>query len=180
MKHGFWRWVLLLCVVTASTSVQAQSVDFSGDLRFGYISLHRDERNGSTSDDAQWRMRVRAGMLWTINDTWTFKGRYSARVHDSRNRSGFVGLFEAMGSGGPTIAPGQTAVDEFFVRARYGKWDHRLGRFQSNSRLIGTASKSFSRTNSTGWDVGWTDGIQSTYRADHGVNYTAIIERNDK
>ncbi|MDO9475915.1 MAG: hypothetical protein Q7L07_04310 [Pseudohongiella sp.] len=180
MKHGFWHWVLLLCVVAASTPVQAQSVDFSGDLRFGYISFDRDERNGSTSDDAQWRVRVRAGMLWTINDTWTFKGRYSARVHDSRNRSGFVGLFEAMGSGGPTIAPGQTAVDEFFVRARYGKWDHRLGRFQTNSRLIGLASKSFSRTNSTGWDVGWTDGIQSTYRADHGVNYTAIIERNDK
>lgn len=54
------------------------------------------------------------------------------------------------------------------------------GRFQTNSRLIGPASKSFSRTNSTGWDVGWTDGIQSTYRAGHGVNYTAIIERNDK
>jgi hypothetical protein len=28
--------------------------------------------------------------------------------------------------------------------------------------------------------VGWTDALQSTYRADHGVNYTAIIERNDK
>lgn len=179
MRYGLTVWVHFLWMVATCSTVQAQSVDFSGYMRLGYMVFDRDERNGSSSDDAQLRMRIRAGVLWTPNDTWSFKGRYAGRVHDSRNRSGFVGVFEGMDSGGPSIAPGQTAVDEFFARARYGKWDHRVGRFQTNSRLIGLASKSFSRTNSTGWDVGWTDGIQSTYRADHGVNYTAIIERND-
>lgn len=180
MKYVSTVWVLLLWLVATCSTVQAQSVDFSGDMRLGYMTFDRNERDGSTSDDAQLRMRVRAGVMWTPNDTWSLKARYSSRVHDSRNRSGFVGVFEGMDSGGPSIAPGQTAVDEFYARARFGKWDHRVGRFQTNSRLIGPASKSFSRTNSTGWDVGWTDGLQSTYRADHGVNYTAIIERNDK
>lgn len=180
MKYVSTAWVQLLWLVVTCSTVQAQSVDFSGYMRIGHMVFDREERNGSTSDEAQLRMRIRAGVLWTPNDTWSFKGRYSGRVHDSRNRSGFVGVFEGINSGGPSIAPGQTAVDEFFARARYGRWDHRVGRFQSNSRLIGLASKSFSRTNSTGWDVGWTDGLQSTYRADHGVNYTAIIERKDK
>ena len=180
MKYVSTVWVQLLWVVATCSTVQAQSVDFSGDMRLGYMTFDRDERNGNSSDDAQLRLRIRAGVLWTLNDSWSFKGRYASRVHDSGNRSGFVGVFDGMDSGGPSIAPGQTAVDEFYARVRYGKWDHRVGRFQTNSRLIGPASKSFSRTNSTGWDVGWTDGLQSTYRADHGVNYTAIIERNDK
>ncbi len=172
--------LLMLAISASAATTQAQDVDYSADMRFGYYGFERDERNGSTTDDEQFRLRLRAGLLWTINDTWSFKGRYAGRFHDTRNQGDFVHLFNGLLPGASSLAPGQSSFDEFFVRARYGKWDHRIGRFQSNNRLIGTAAKSFSRTNSTGWDVGWTDGIQSTYRADHGINYTAIIERNDK
>ena len=177
----FTKMLALVFMVGATASAaQAQDINFSGDLRFGFAGFERDERNGTETDDDQFRLRVRAGLQWNINDTWSFKGRYAGRVHDSRNQGGFVHLFDAPVGGGPSIAAGETTLDEFFVRARYGKWDHRIGRFQSNNRLIGLAAKSFSRTNSTSWDVGWTDGLQSTYRSDHGLNYTAIIERNDK
>ena len=180
MKQSIKMLTLASIITITASAVQAQDVEFSGDLRFGYAEFERDERNGSTTDDNQIRLRARAGLLWTINDTWSFKGRYAGRVHDSRNQGGFVHLFNAPTGGGPSVAAGETTLDEFFVRARYGKWDHRIGRFQSNNRLVGVAAKSFSRTNSTGFDVGWTDGLQSTYRSDHGLNYTAIIERNDK
>jgi hypothetical protein len=175
------RMLLMACVMVLTVPVaNAQGIDYSGDIRIGFIDIERDERSGQQTDDEQFRMRARAGLLWTINDTWSFKGRYAGLVHDSRNQSGFIGPFKGLTLGNSSIAPGQSAIDEFFVRARYGKWDHRIGRFQSNNRLIGVAAKSLSRTNSISWFVGWTDGLQSTYRADHGLNYTAIIEFNDK
>lgn len=118
LKFVLRVWLQLLFVIAACSTVQAQGVDFSGDLRVGYMTFDRDERNGSTSDDAQLRVRVRAGALWTPNEIWSFKGRYSGRVHDSRNQRGFVGVFDGIQSGGPSIEPGQTAVDEFFARAR--------------------------------------------------------------
>lgn len=162
------------------SAVQAQNVDFSGDIRFGYYGFERDERNGAESDDDMLRLRARAGLLWTLNDTWSFKGRYAARVHNKDNESGWVKLFDGLNTGTSSIVPGESTLDEFFLRARYGKWDHRIGRFQTNSRLTGIAAKSFSRTNSTGWDVGYTDGIQSTYRTDLGFNVTGLLEYNDK
>ena len=172
-----------LSVVAASllaSSVHAQNVDLSGDVRFGYYGFERDERNGSSTDDDMLRLRVRAGLQWDINDTWTFKGRYAARVHNKDNESGWVKLFDGLNPGSSSIVPGESTLDEFYVRARYGNWDHRIGRFQTNNRLVGVAAKSFSRTNSTGWDVGYTDGIQSTYKTSHGFNLTGLIEYNDK
>lgn len=177
------RLLALLSAMALSgvSTAQAQSnIDFSGDIRFGYYGYERDERNGSESDDDMLRLRARAGLLWTINDTWSFKGRYAARMHNKDNNSGWVRPFEGLSPGASSIAPGESTLDEFFVRARYGRWDHRIGRFQTNNRLIGVASKSFSRTNSTSWDVGYTDGIQSVYRTDRGVNITALLEYNDK
>ena len=168
----------IVVAATVSSGAMAQAVDFSGDLRFGYASFDRDERNGTNPDDGQLRLRARAGLLWTISDTYSVKGRYAARVHNKDNDSEF--RFYRGLNGGSSIGAGQSTLDELYVRARYGNWDHRVGRFQSNNRLVGIAAKSFSRTNSTSWDVGWTDGIQSSYQGANGWKYTAIIERNDK
>jgi hypothetical protein len=174
------RALVPVLALTAVSGVQAQNLDFSGDIRFGYYGYERDERNGTETDDEMLRLRVRAGLLWTIDETWSFKGRYAARVHNKDNNSGWVKLFDGLNTGASSIVPGESTLDEFFVRARYGKWDHRIGRFQTNNRLVGVAAKSFSRTNSTGWDVGYTDGIQSIYRTGHGFNVTGLIEYNDK
>lgn len=163
----------------SATAAVAQPVNFSGDIRFGYAGFERDERNGSRVDDDQLRLRVRAGLLWTLSDVYSIKGRYAARLHNKDNLNEFSFL-RGLRPGASSIAPGQSTLDELFVRARYGDWDHRVGRFQSNNRLVGVAAKSFSRTNSISWDVGWTDGIQSTFRGSQGWNYTAIIERNDE
>lgn len=185
LKHKTGLLAPMSALAMASTLVltsgaQAQDVDFSGDIRFGYYGFERDERNGTETDDDMLRLRVRAGLQWNINETWSFKGRYAARVHNKDNESGWVKLFDGLNPGASSIVPGESTFDEFFVRARYGKWDHRIGRFQTNNRLVGVAAKSFSRTNSTGWDVGYTDGIQSIYSTDMGFNVTGLIEYNDK
>lgn len=181
MKHKKLLLALMpVMALSGVSAVQAQNVEFSGDIRFGYYGFERDERNGTESDDDMLRLRARAGLLWTINDTWSFKGRYAARVHNKDNESGWVKLFDGLNAGSSSIVPGESTLDEFFLRARYGKWDHRIGRFQTNNRLVGVAAKSFSRTNSTGWDVGYTDGVQSIYRTDLGFNVTGLLEYNDK
>jgi hypothetical protein len=177
VKH--LQWTLGLALGVFSFSALAEPLDFSGDIRFGYSHFERDERNGTQIDDSQLRLRVRAGMLWTLSDTYSFKGRYAARMQNKGNDSEFR-FYRGLRPGSSSITPGQSTFDEFFLRARYGSWDHRVGRFQTNNRLVGVAAKSFSRTNSTSWDVGWTDGIQSTYRAASGWSYTGLIERNDK
>lgn len=181
LKHKQLLLALVpVLALTVVSDVDAQNLDFSGDIRFGYFGFERDERNNAQTDDDMLRLRVRAGLLWTVDDTWSFKGRYAARVHNKDNNSGWVKLFDGVNPGASSIAAGESTLDEFFVRARYGKWDHRIGRFQTNNRLFGVASKSFSRTNSTGWDVGYTDGIQSIYRTEHGFNVTGLLEYNDK
>ena len=175
------KYLVVVAAGLLASSAHAQNnVDFSGDIRFGYYGFDRDERNGSNTDDDMLRLRVRAGLQWDINDTWSFKGRYAARMHNKDNNSGWVNLFEGLNPGASSIAAGESTLDEFFVRARYGKWDHRIGRFQTNNRLIGVAAKSFSRTNSTGWDVGYTDGLMTVYKSDAGINVTGLIEYNDK
>src|SRR5690554_4370315 len=41
-------------------------------------------------------------------------------------------------------------------------------------------AKSFSRTDSTGWDVSWTDGIHSRYTLPSGWHVNMIMEHNSK
>jgi hypothetical protein len=175
-----WLVLIPLMTLTGVSAAQAQDLDFSGDIHFGYAGSERDERDGTKLDEDMLRLRVRAGLLWSVNDTWSFKGRYATRLHNKDNKSGWVKLFDGLNPGASSIAPGESTLDEFFVRARFGKWDHRIGRFQTRSRMIGVASKGFSRINSAGWDIGYTDGVQSTYRSDLGFNVTGLIEYNDK
>ncbi|MDO9621028.1 MAG: hypothetical protein Q7I91_03880 [Moraxellaceae bacterium] len=42
----------------------ASPVTFSGDIRLGYFSSERDDRNGSESEQDDARIRVRAGLVW--------------------------------------------------------------------------------------------------------------------
>jgi hypothetical protein len=174
------KGLFLVISLGVVSTAQAQELDFSGDMRFGFASFDRDERNGTEIGEDVLRLRARAGVLWTINENWSFKGRYAARLNNKNNESGWVKLFDGLNVGATSIVPGESTLDEFFVRARYGKWDHRIGRFQTNNRMIGVAAKGLSRFNSAGWDVNSTDGIQTVYRTDLGFNVTGIIEYNNK
>lgn len=177
MKYSCWALSATLAAAVSSGAV-AQSVDFSGDLRFGYIFADRDERNGTNIDSDELRLRARAGLQWNASEVYSFKVRYAGLVNNEDNVDG-LRLYRGTGSQG-SLQPGQSTLDELHVRARYGNWTHTVGRFQTNARLVGVIGRTFSRINSGGFNVSWTDGIRSVYSDDNGWNYTVIVERNDK
>lgn len=168
-------WLGLALVPMLSTAAYAQDINFSGDLRFGFASFDRDERNGSNIDDSQFNLRVRAGALWDISSIYSAKTRVAITGNDS-DFSGDVKFYKALPPGSSSIEAGDMTVDELFLRARYGNWDHRVGRFQHSNALVGVPSKSMTRMNSNSWNVSWTDGLHSRFQAQNGWQYNFVIE----
>lgn len=166
---------LALLPMLSATAV-AQNVEFSGDLRFGYASFDRAERNGLNIDDSQFKLRARAGALWNMSDIYSAKARVAVSGNDS-DFSGDLKFYQALPTGASSIEPGYMTFDELYVRARYGDWDHKVGRFQFSNALVGVPAKSMSRMNSNSWNVSWTDGLHSRFNADNGWQYNFIIER---
>ena len=173
MTHKSWLGLALLPVL--SSTAFAQDVDFSGDLRFGFASLDREDRNGLNSDDSQFNLRVRAGMQWNISEIYSAKIRVAATGNDS-DFSGDLKFYTELPAGASSIEPGDMTIDELYVRARYGNWDHKVGRFQFSNALVGVPAKSMSRMNSNSWNVSWTDGLHSQFSAGDGWKYNFIIE----
>jgi hypothetical protein len=171
-----WLLGLTLMSVLGSTAY-AQDVSYSGDLRFGFNHFDRDERNGAEISDGRFLLRARAGAQWNISEIYTAKARLAGTVTDERNNIDFR-FHQAIPQGASSIPAGDVTFDELFVRARYGQWEHRVGRYQHGNLLTGVAAKSFSRTNSNSWNVTWVDGIHSRYRNSHGWDYNVSIERN--
>ena len=175
--------VLVLAVASVlgaslyAQGVYAQDVNYSGDLRFGFSHFDRDERNGASIADGQFLLRARAGVQWNISEVYSAKARLAGIVTDDRSNINFKFL-QAIVPGSSSTRAGDVTFDELFVRARYGQWEHRVGRYQHSNLLPGVAAKSFSRTNSNSWNVTWTDGIHSRYRNSHGWDYNVAIERN--
>lgn len=174
MNHKSWLGLALLPML--GSAAYAQDVNFSGDLRFGYAHYDRDERNGTSFDDGQLNLRVRAGAQWNISEVYSAKARIAVTGNDD-DFSGDFDFYQALPAGAASTAPGDMTFDELFVRARYGDWEHRIGRFQHTNALVGVPSKSMSRTNSNSWNISWTDGLHSRYRAQNGWDYNFVIER---
>lgn len=184
MKYSPWLAGLAL-VPMLSMSAQAQdslqdNIRFFGDLRFGGVAFDRDERDGSNFDQTRLQVRARAGLQWQISDVYSAGVRYAARVHNTDNESAEFKLYRAVPRGASSIHPGQSTLDQLYVRAQYGQWQHTVGRFQLSNLLVGIPDKSFSRTDSTSWDVSWTDGIHSRYTLPSGWQVNMIVEHNSK
>lgn len=163
--------------VFAQQEPYAQELNYSGDLRVAFTHFDRDERSGVSISDGQFVLRARAGVQWNISEVYSAKARLAGTVTDDRSNINFKFL-QAIVPGTSSIRVGDVTFDELFVRARYGQWVHRVGRYQHSNLLPGVAAKSFSRTNSNHWYISWTDGIHSRYRNSHGWDYNVAIERN--
>lgn len=169
------QWLGLALAPMLSTAALAQDIDFSGDLRFGFASFDRDERNGSNIDDSQFNLRVRAGAQWNIANIYSAKARVAVTGNDS-DFSGDLRFYTELPAGASSTEPGDMTFDELYLRARYGNWDHKVGRFQFSNALVGVLSKSMSRMNSNSCNVSWTDGLHSRFNADNGWQYNFVIE----
>jgi len=159
----------------------AAAVEFSvnGDVRTGFFSLHRDDRNGTEDTTDEFRLRVRPGVSAKFNEQWQaqvrFAGRYST---DDRNALHFE-IFNSIPAD-DGLRRGDSTLDEIYVEYRPDTaWQVRLGRFQSKAELEGVARKSLDRNDSPNTDITWTDGVQVKHLSASGWITTAIAQYND-
>lgn len=178
----FKRWASpaasVLCLTLAGP---AAAVEFTmnGDMRTGFFSLHRDDRNGKEDTTDEFRLRLRPGVSAKFNEQWRAQARFAGRYStDDRNDLHFEIFNSIPAEDG--LRRGDSTLDEIYVEYRPDKaWQLRVGRFQSKFELDGVAKKSLDRNDSPNTDITWTDGIQVKHKAANGWSTTAIVQYND-
>lgn len=172
------KTLFLLCLVWA---YPAAAVEFTvnGDVRTGYFSLHRDDRNGRADITDEVRLRLRAGVGAKFNEQWLAKVRFAGRYStDERNDPHFQ-IFNSIPAD-DGLRRGDSTLDEIYVEhSPENAWQIRAGRFQSKAELAGVAKKSLDRNDSPNTDITWTDGVQVKHKAANGWNTTVIAQYND-
>lgn len=171
--------VLSVLCLTLAGSATAVEFTMNGDVRTGFYSLHRDDRNGKKDITDEFRLRLRPGVSAKFNEQWLaqirFAGRYST---DERNDPHFKIFKNIPAEDG--LRRGDSTLDEIYVEHRPNNaWQVRVGRFQSKAELDGVAKKSLDRNDSTNTDITWTDGVQVKHEAANGWSTTAIAQYND-
>lgn len=177
---GKWKRLVLMVTGLALAGPSA-AVEFTlnGDVRAGFYSLHRDDRDGKEDTTDELRLRVRPGVGAKFNEQWLaqvrFAGRYST---DDRNALHFEIFNRLPADDG--LRRGDSTLDELYVEYRPDTaWQVRLGRFQSKAELDGVAKKSLDRNDSPNTDITWTDGVQVKHTSVSGWTTTAIAQYND-
>ncbi|MDH5435436.1 MAG: putative porin [Gammaproteobacteria bacterium] len=154
------------------------SVSFSGDIRGGYYTLHRDDRNGNQDVTDEARLRIRLGLKAKLNNQWQAKVRFAGRYSTVESNSNHFEIFSRI-PGSDGLRHGDSTLDEFYVRYQpSAQWDLKIGRFQTKFELAGVAKKSLDRNNSPNVDITWTDGIHAIYKMQNGWKGHVIIQRN--
>ena len=174
--------IMLSCLGLVCSPLFAEATDskftFSGDVRAGFFSADRDDRDGSQNTTDEFRLRLRAGVGFKLADTVSAKlrlaGRYST---DDRNHNHFE-FFSSIPSG-DGLRRGDSTIDELYLNYRPNKqWQVRAGRMQTKFELEGVAKKSLDRSNSGNTDITWTDGVHVKYKAGNGWNVHGIVQYN--
>lgn len=151
---------------------------FSGDARMGYFGREREDRNGSRSDESDWRIRVRPGVLWQVTPTLSAKARFAGRYSSDDSNDNHYEFFTSIPQS-DGLGFGDSTIDELNLRYKAGNWDVKVGRMQTSFELEGIAKKSLSRNDSPNTDITWTDGIHARYGDTAGWNYHVIVQRSE-
>ncbi|NOZ53798.1 MAG: hypothetical protein GXP08_11805 [Gammaproteobacteria bacterium] len=160
-----------------ATAQQDGPVKFIGDFRTGYFDKKRDDRDGSTSEQDEWRARIRLGVDAKFKNGFISKLRFAGRYSNDQERSDFV--FDGTIPSSDGLKLGESTLDTAYVGYKAKKWNLKVGRLQTKTELLGVAKKSLDRNNSPNTDVTWTDGAMFTYN-NIGDNWKAraILQHN--
>jgi hypothetical protein len=155
----------------------SSEIDFIGDLRGGYYSAKRENRDGSNEDNDQFIGRIRGGLNWKpseqLSGTVRLAGRYSTR----NNHSHFEFFDSIPDNDG--LRAGDSTVDELFLTyTPSSRWEVSVGRLQTAFELAGVAGGSLDRSDSPDVDITWTDGAHVRYLTETGWNWHLILQRN--
>ena len=175
--------LLLSCGCAAlAINVQAanpinDTLSWSGDLRAGYFTLHRDDRNGSSDVTDEFRGRIRLGLEAKLGDTLRAKARFAGRYSTYQNHNHFEIFTHTPSDDG--LRRGDSTLDEFYLAySPAPDWTVKLGRMQTKFELAGVAKKSLDRNDSPNVDITWTDGMHVTHKGGGGWNTHFILQRN--
>ncbi len=159
-----------------------ETFSLTGDVRTGFYTLNRDDRDGSTSSKDEWRLRLRTGLQATINESLSARVRFAGRY--STHRSAADPEFELYSSGitpgSDGLEMGQSTFDEMWLNYVQGPWRLRVGRMQTKLELVGVAKKSLDRNDSPNTDIAWTDGLYFKHKGVNGWKTHAIVQYNPK
>jgi hypothetical protein len=157
-------------VLASATPLSAAAADpapgefaFGGDARMGYFSREREDRNGSRSDESDWRIRIRPGVLWQVTTELSARARFAGRYSTDDSNDNHFEFFTAIPQS-DGLGFGDSTIDELYLRYKPGNWDVKVGRMQTSFELEGIAKKSLSRNDSPNTDITWTDGIHARSR----------------
>ena len=174
--------IVLSCLGLVCSPLFAEATDskfkFSGDVRAGFFSADRDDRDGSQNTTDEFRLRLRVGVAAKLTDTLSAKVRLAGRYStDDRNHNHFEFFSSIPSEDG--LRRGDSTIDELFLTYRPNKqWQVRVGRMQTKFELEGVAKKSLDRSNSGNTDITWTDGVHVKYKAENGWSVHGIVQYN--
>ena len=180
MRHFI---IATACALTATSGFAAtnsptDSVKFSGDVRFGYFSNDREDRNRSQNTTDEFRLRVRAGVGVKLSETVSAKVRFAGRYSTEQSNHPHFELFKAIPAG-DGLRRGDSTLDELFLTFKpNADWKIRAGRFQTKFELDGVAKKSLDRANSGNTDITWVDGVHAEYKLNNGWKAHGILQYN--
>jgi hypothetical protein len=173
-------YTTLFCSSLATLHTQADDNGLSaiGDIRTGYYTLHRDKRDANDDVTDEFRLRLRAGAKWQLNQAWYSQARFAGRYNTIEANTHFTVDWNATSNTG--MGQGYSTIDQLFVGYKSGKLNVKFGRLQTAFKLDGVAQKSLDRGNSNNTEITWTDGLYANYQFDNGWQGHAIIQYNDE
>jgi hypothetical protein len=178
---GLLHSVLLtpLTLLGVAADVRAQQPVFRADatLRPGYHQAWRPDRDGSSSERHDVRMRVQLGGWWTPAPAWAVRARVAGRLSTEQETLDFRLRDHVPAPDG--MPHGVVTLDELHVRWRPADgMQIRLGRMQTSFELAGVPRKSLDRNDSPNTDVTWTDGVHASLLVREGWRQHVIVQRH--
>lgn len=153
------------------------TVDFIGDLRAGYYSAQRDDRDGTEEEHEQFIGRVRGGLTWKPSTQLSGAARLAGRYSTLNNHPHFE-IFDSIPDT-DGLRAGDATVDELFLKyTPLPRWEVSVGRLQTAFELMGVAGGSLDRSDSPDTDITWTDGAHIRYAGSAGWNWHLILQYN--
>ncbi|NOY62154.1 MAG: hypothetical protein GXP10_03175 [Gammaproteobacteria bacterium] len=102
--------MLLSSIANAEVKI-SDNVTLSGDVRIGFFSLDRDDRDGSQDTTDEWRLRIRPGIKATLSDAVVAKLRFAGRYSTDERNKNHAELFGSIPAG-DGLRRGDSTVDE--------------------------------------------------------------------
>jgi len=157
---------------------EQRGITVDGDLRLGYVFAGEDFQGISFGDEGDLRARWRLRSIWGISERLRAVARLAGICSTIGCEPDFILQPNIPASSG--ISDGQITIDSlFFQWYRSEKFNVAIGRMETKYVARGGVfAKSLDRNDSNNLRVNWTDGLQTTYRAQNGWNSKLILQYN--